>query len=102
MLNRLIQIATLWTATPNGFGGHIFSLPIHIKCRWEERTELVPNSTEMAKSVVYIDHDASPEDYILLGSSDVVNPLSVGASRVLTFRKVPDLRNLETLRKVWL
>lgn len=98
----LKQAATLWGATPDGYGGYTFGAPTAVLCRWEERSELLPNSTEMAKAVVYVDQDISVEDYLVLGTTTEVSPLVAGASRVREFKKVPDLRNLQALRKVWL
>ena len=102
MKQPLNQVATVWTATPNGFGGYTYSAPIPVMCRWEERSELLPGSSEMAKAVVYLDTEVSPEDYIILGASTSSTPHTAGASRIRVFKKVPDLRNLETLKKVWL
>lgn len=102
MLSNLKQDATLWTAAPDGYGGYTYGSPTAIKCRWEDRTELIPGSVEMSKAVAFVSIDLSPEDYILLGTSVASNPTTVGASRVRSFNKIPDLRNLNVLRKVWL
>lgn len=100
---HLTQTATRWQTTPDGFGGFSFSPPQQIKCRWEQRSELLPGSTvEVSKAIVYVDRDVYPEDYLILGSSAAANPISLGALKVKEFSKIPDLRNLETVRKCWL
>lgn len=98
----LNQAATHWIATPNGFGGYDFGTPTVIKCRWEEKAELIPGSIEMSHAVVYVDRDMSPEDYLILGESTSITPSTDHANRIKSFKKVPDLRNLESLKKVWL
>lgn len=102
MRQALNQTATWWSATSNGFGGYNFGLPIPIKCRWEESSELLPGTTKISKAVVYVDRDISVEDYLFLGTSSSSTPDAVGALRVQEFKKVPDLRSLEALRKAWL
>lgn len=98
----LNQIATLWTATSDGFGGFSFGAPTEIKCRWEEKSEQLPGSTELSRAVIYVDQDMSVEDHLLLGASTSTTPSDIGAQRIRAFKKIPDLRSLETLRKVWL
>ena len=102
-LYNLKQVATVWGATPNGFGGYAFAAPITMKCRWEDKMELIPGSTELSRAVVFVESNISPEDYIFLGdATNQIDPIAAGGSRVIRFGKVPDLRTLHTLRKVWL
>lgn len=101
-LHNLKQDATIWTVVPDGFGGFTYGSPTPVKCRWEEKSELIPGSTELSRAVVYLSQDISPEDYVIQGISAVANPTTIGASRIIHFQKVPDLRNLNVLRKVWL
>ncbi len=98
----LNQDATVWSATPDGFGGYSFGAPTAIKCRWEEKAELIPGSTEASKAVVFLPSDISVEDYIFLGTTVSTTPTTIGAHRVQAFKKVPDLRSLEVVRKAWL
>lgn len=101
---RFTQTATLWRATPDGYGGYTFAYPELINCRWEERSELLPGSdTEISRAIVYPDIAVAPEDYLFLGSSAAVTPVGlVGAFRVRSFSRIPNLRNLSTVLKCWL
>ena len=101
--SNLRQDATIWVSTPNGFGGYSFGAPTVIKCRWEDKQELIPGSaTELSRAIVYVSQDVGVDDYILLGISASSDPVSLGAQQVINFQKMPDLRNLSTLKKVWL
>lgn len=103
MINRLLQTATLWRSTPSSDGGYAFSAPEIIPCKWHEGAQLMPGSTTVAaKAVVYLDTDVTPEDYILLGEHSSLDPTLLGAPRVAIFQKVPDMRNLDVMRKAWL
>lgn len=103
MINRLLQTATLWRTTPSSDGGYSFSAPETVSCKWHEGAQLMPGSTTItAKAVVYLDTDVSPEDYILLGEHSSLDPTLLDAPRVAFFQKVPDMRNLDVMRKAWL
>lgn len=96
----LNQTATIWTATPNGFGGYTFAAPVTTPARWEDRSELIPETSEVSRGVVFLGVDVSPEDYLYQGTSAALTPPG-DAIRVRGFKKTPDLRNLRALRKVW-
>lgn len=104
MINHFIHNATIWRSTPDGMGGYSFSAPIKAACRWEERTELIPGSeTIVSKAIAYLNVDVTVEDYIYPGKTTSADPTAVvGACRVAGYKKIPNLRNLETLRKAWL
>lgn len=103
MINHLKQVATWWSSTPDGLGGYSFGTPVAINCRWEDNSLLLPNSsTEASRAVAYLDRDVSIEDYIILGTSVATNPTVIGALQVKAIKKVPDLRSMDSLRKVWL
>lgn len=103
MINHLNQVVTIWRATPDGLGGYIFAAPITANCRWEDNTVLLPTSnTEVSKATVYLDVDVNVEDYVQLGTHIALDPVSVGALQVRAFKKVPDLRTMNSLRKAWL
>lgn len=98
------QTATLWRTTPDGFGGYSFAYPELVNCRWEERAELIPgSSTEASSAVVYPEVEVSTEDYLFLGSSNLLDPTTLlGARRVRASSRIPNLRNLKTVHKCWL
>ncbi len=94
---NLRQVATYWaTGAPDGFGGLSLSAPVPIKCRWEDRTELIrsPNSGEITTTArVYVDQDVDIEGYLFLGSSVVTDPTTVaGAREIRDFKRLPDIR----------
>lgn len=103
----LLQTATLWAVTPNGYGGSTFSAPVPIQCRWEDRTEKfvgpIDRQERVSKSIVYTDRNLNVGDYLFLGESAAADPsLVIGASKVERFDKIPDLRTLLVLRKAYL
>lgn len=99
------QTITLWSATPDGFGGNTFAAPVLIKGRWEEKQVMyysAKGDEVQSKAVVYLDTDVAIGDYIAqddqTGTAVATN--SSGASPVMQFRKSPDLRQHEYERKV--
>lgn len=100
----LKQTATIWRATPDGFGGYTYAAPAIFSCRWEEKIELLPgSSTEVSKAVVYSQTAMSPEDRVYLGTSYASDPSSVqGVHAIKMYQKIPDLRNLQAIHKSWL
>jgi hypothetical protein len=103
----LTQSATVWTATPDGFGGFSFTAPVEILCRWEERMEefIDRTSQQVVSSAarVFVDRDLSVNDWIFQGVSAAADPTLVdGAWPIRDFKKITDLRNVTTLRKVLL
>lgn len=105
---NLRQTATLWTTSPNGFGGYTFDDPIAIKCRWEDRNELyygrVSGKEEVSRAVVFVDRDLNVGDWLALGDHlQEVDPSSVReALPIRDFSSVPDLRNLSRTRRALL
>lgn len=105
---NLKQSVTWWAIAPDGFGGDTFAAPVVIKCRWEEKQEVIaelsglPATKElMSKAVVFVDRDIKVGDYLCLGDkTPIANPTTVlGALKVQTYGFVTDLRNVSVLRK---
>jgi hypothetical protein len=102
---HLHQTATVWTTTPNAFGGYNFAEPYTIKCRWEDRTELyygrMSGKEEVSRAAIFVEEDLSVGDWIVLGDyTDVVDPSTIaGALPVRDFSSSPDLRNMIRVRK---
>lgn len=105
---NLRQTATWWATTPDGFGGDTFAAPIAIKCRWEDRNEVIPElaglpatKEKISKAIVYVDRDMVIGDYLGLGDLTAsANPtLVTGPLKVQAFNKVTDLRNVSVLRR---
>jgi len=103
----LIQDATLWTVSPDNFGGDTFGSPVPVKCRWEDRNEKFTSPTDpseqVSRSIVFLDRNANVGDYLFLGTSVASDPsVVVGAFKIRRFDKCPNLRNLLIVKKAYL
>jgi hypothetical protein len=103
---RLPHTVTWWRVTgPNGFGGDSVDSPVLIEGRWEERQETFYGAIDrrelVSKAVVYVDRDMSVGDYLCLeNKADQTDPTVVsGAMKIQRFDKMPDLRNLDAVRR---
>lgn len=101
----LKQKATWWSVTPDSFGGDLFGAPTLLDCRWESRSEVFIGQIDrrelVSKAVVYLNQDVAVGDYLFEGDQTVLaNPSGLtGAFKVQKFDKIPDLRNLEAVRR---
>lgn len=97
---------THWVATPGTYGGFSFSVPVVLNGRWEQRAELFLDQAGqkvVSRAIVYLDTDVALEDYLFEGESTVADPTTLaGTEQVRAFNKIPDLANLEYLRKAFL
>ena len=103
----LVDDATVWTVSPDGFGGDTFAAPVTVKCRWEDRTEeyfsQLDQNQQVSRSIVFLAQSASVGDYLFQGISAALDPTVVaGAYKIRRFDKVPNLRNLLVQRKAYL
>lgn len=79
--------------------------PVLLSVRWEDRQEKFSSSVNrqelVSNAVVYLDRDVSVGDYLALGNQLTQNDPSVvpGASKIERFDKMPDLRNLDSVRR---
>lgn len=99
---NLKQDVTWWAASPDGYGGYTYSSPQTIKGRWQDKQELFrtpAGDEQVSKAIVYLDQDVDVGDYLYEGLSTAADPTSLEAYQVRQFGKVPDLRNLQSLRK---
>ncbi|MEE8599213.1 MAG: hypothetical protein V3S69_06875 [Dehalococcoidales bacterium] len=106
---NLKQEVTHWPVTgSDGYGGFTFGPPVTLVSRWEEKVELfiTPGNEEAHSRVVaYFNTDIGVGDFMALGDlTATADPgaLNGQAFRVRNYSKTTDLRNLNTLRKVWL
>lgn len=106
LLGKLPHRLTWWRVTgPDGFGGDSFGTPVVIDGRWEDRQETFYGALDrrelISKAVVYVDRDMSVGDYLCQGNQSAQpNPtLVVGALKVQRYDKMPDLRNLDVVRR---
>ncbi len=106
----LRQQATYWEPdAEDAYGKPSFKTPVLLKCRWEDRTELVHNklnSEYVSKARVFFAQDMSVDGYIALGDyvTDLVaSPLTLTtAHEIMLVSRIPDLRNMKTLYGVYL
>ena len=105
-MNRLcVEDAVYWgNPQDDGYGGFTYDDPVEIKCRWEEKREVVTMAGEdrkgreiVSKAQVWVLQDVDEEGYLYLGSLDSEaaltsveeeNPASVdGAYKIQLFEK---------------
>jgi hypothetical protein len=99
--------ATMWATTPDGYGGHSVTNPVHIKCRWVDRNEEFINPLnqreEVSRAVVYVDRSVKVNDWLTKGHVDNLDPAALDvAYQVRRYDEIPDLRSLYMVRKVYL
>lgn len=103
--NYSTEPVTHWVPTPDGFGGHSFSAPTVLNGRWEEKSERAMNSEGVevvSNTVVFLDADVDEGDYLYRGSSVIADPTTLDARQVQVFQKIPDIRNVSSIRKALL
>lgn len=101
----LREKATVWAASPDGYGGFTFSAPTKVMCRWQDRQEEFVDFQGrqlVSASVVYLESKVDPGSFIALGEFTAADPVSVGAKEVKSYSRTHDLRNMQTLHKVHL
>lgn len=106
------QTLTYWapsSATGDVFGKKGFAAPVTYACRWEDEQELIVDKTGQevqSDARIFVESTFTNPDhdgYVYLGTSAETDPRSVdGAREVKQIAKIPDLRNMQTLRVVYL
>lgn len=105
---NLLQEGTYWPPTTNGeYGVSGYSAPVSVKMRWEDRIQKVmkPSGEEvMSQAVVYVDTDLQVGGYLAKGDQTAhASPYDfTGANEILSYKEVPDLRNLASERRAYL
>ncbi len=94
-------------AGSDGYGGFTYDTPAVIKGRWEETAVLflTPSGEEqISSSVVYLPSEVAVGDYLGLGDlSATADPTTLDDTwRVKQHGRNTDLRNLQSIRKVFL
>ena len=92
------------------FGQPQVSDPVQISVRWEDVSEEFidsNNTRQLSRARVYVDRDMSVGDILMLGKltdiTDAVNPKeNINAWEVRRFEKLPNIKNTEQLRTVFL
>ncbi len=108
------QDVTYWPVTgTDGFGGFLYGTPVLLKGRWEDKAELYRNAANeevVSSSVVYLSVDVDVGDILAEGDHVTVliaNPMTLNTTETVARRieqrnRTTDLRNLTSLRKVFL
>lgn len=107
------QVATYWTPGSNdGFGGVVLGPPVVIKCRWQNKRDLVRNAQGqevVSSTIVYPDRALQHKGYLALGdftdqvdSDGLLDPKEVGGSQIIQVGDSPSLDGTTTLYKVWM
>lgn len=77
--DNLIQDCVYWgSPVENGYGGVTYAFPIEIKCRWEDRQQIIGTITgnqiigfqNMSRAIVYVDRDVDVDGWLMLGTLD--------------------------------
>lgn len=107
----LTQDITYWPPSVDGltndFGHPIFSTPIVIKGRWEDKVQQIrrPNGDEVVSMAeVFVDRDVDESGYLAQGDhTDEVDPEAFsGAREIQSVITTPDFRNLDHERRAFL
>jgi len=114
----LKQTAVYWALKSNesgevaydNFGAPVVTDPVEIACRWEDVNEeyIDANGTrQLSMARVYVRSDVDIGGILMLGQlTDITNPTTpkanLGAWEIRRFEKLPNLRNTEVLRTVYL
>jgi len=115
------QTAVYWgSPQDDGYGTFTYADPVEIKCRWEEKREVISmigddrKSREIvSKAQVWVLQDVDEEGYLYLGTLDSTdaltsaeeeNPADIdGAYKIQLLEKTPELRGSDKfIRKVYL
>jgi hypothetical protein len=108
------QDAVYWgNPTDNGFGAKTFDPPIAIKCRWQDKVQLLgtPDQvTVISRATVVILQDLEEDGLLWLGSLSSLTPLQQSNPRTIDkmcivkrFEKTPALQSTTVfLRKAFL
>jgi hypothetical protein len=103
---NLKQTCTFWACDSDGYGGFVYSAPVQIRCRWEERGELFRSVTGeelVSKAVVFVAEDVSIGGYLYLGDSDALDPTTLaGADRIQRFNRITSLSSMQLMRVAYL
>lgn len=101
------QLATYWApGALDGYGNVSFSAPVQMMVRWQDSTELFRGDDGQeytSSAIIYSSEQVEKKGYFYLGESSELNPRDVDGAREIRQRGTsPDLRNNQTLLKVWL
>ena len=119
LITRMLKQTCVWwplASSESGgvakgaYGETLFSDPLEINCRWEDKSEEFLNDKDeiqISNAVVYVDRDVKKGGVLMLGEltdiTDEDRPLgNLNAWKIEKFEKLPNLRVTEYLRTVYL
>jgi hypothetical protein len=96
------QDITYWApSTQDVYGKWVFTAPLALTGRWEDRTELIINKAGQevgSRSRVYLTQAVEIDGYLYKGTSSATDPTTIrDAYPILVVGNQPDLRNLKQL-----
>ena len=118
-----VQTAVYWgSPNENGSGGKIYADPVEIKCRWEDKVQLVTElgttktgEAVISKAEVLVTQELDYQGYLYLGTLDelydsatssgvYLNPKEIdGACEIISRDKIPLFRSsTKFVHKVYL
>lgn len=107
-----VQTAVYWGNPVNdGSGGFVFDEPVEIKCRWEDKTQIVNSSDGsevVSDSFILTNEDLDENGYLFLGtlddldSDELTDPKSkTGARMILSKNKIPMIRSTKEFVRLY-
>lgn len=115
VVSACVQTAVYWgNPVKDGTGGFTYDEPVEIKCRWEDKWQLVKNETMntelLSRAAMFVLQDVEEDAVVFLGtlndlsSEAVEDPLSQDHVWIIKqFEKYPALHSTtEFVRKVYL
>lgn len=97
-----VQTAVYWDAPiDDGYGGFIYSVPVEIDCRWQDKSEMITNSkgiNEICGAEILLTQDVETGGWLFLGTLDDIDsspdPMEVeGAYMIARFDKIPMIKS---------
>ena len=116
LIRNLKQIIVYWgTPVPSG-EGYSYDEAIELNGRWEDRQEIFIDADgreQTSQAVVYVDQDVDVNGYLYLGDLEDLGDSSSGMDwgdpqavsdsfMIRAFKKTPNLKAIDWLRKAWL
>ncbi len=107
-----VQTAVYWGNPVNdGSGGFVFDEPVEIKCRWEDKTQIVNDSDGsevVSDSFILTNEDLDENGYLFLGTLDDLDsdewddPKSKsGAKAILSKSKIPMIKSTKEFVRLY-
>ena len=112
-IRELREVCTYWATQPSDFedGGYTFEAPLLLKCRWENKVQLVVDDQErkfQSMIQVWVDRPVQTEGFLARGDhTKVADPTAFLnttlpiAFRVRSTSRCTDLRNLRIEHKAY-